>query len=364
MLLQRFSFFVRTALIGITVMLLITCSDGGIDGPGDGIPGIDTIPPAAVDGLFARYPTTHSISLTWFSPGDDGNSGRASAYDVRWARSPLTESNWDTATPITGVPAPKPARQVETFKVTGLPSEEDIYFALKTSDEAQNESDISNWSMSATLDVPPSSITDLTAVAISDTEFRLTWTATGDNEVTGTAAQYDIRYATYPINDYNWHVVQQVDGEPAPKAAGETETFTVTGLDPLTNYCFAIKTCDDADNWSSLSDVSFGKAYGLSLWITPRQVYSSQQLLIEYRASPDYVTRINIWAPTLGPPVQFVVRKHLVSETLPPGTIYEVYWDLLDDDGNPMWPDWNVQCTVELLWGESSVGSETVRILQ
>jgi len=47
----------------------------------------------------------------------------------------------------------------------------------------------------------------------------------------------------------------QATGEPAPHAAGAAETFTVAGLVASTTYYFAIKTRDEASNWSTLSNV-------------------------------------------------------------------------------------------------------------
>jgi hypothetical protein len=84
----------------------------------------------------------------------------------------------------------------------------------------------------------------------------LNWTAPGDDGTVGTATQYDIRYSTTAITDANWTTATQVSGESAPKAAGLAETFTVTGLASSTKYYFAIKTADEASNWSALSNVA------------------------------------------------------------------------------------------------------------
>lgn len=84
----------------------------------------------------------------------------------------------------------------------------------------------------------------------------LNWTAPGDDGSVGTASQYDIRYSTSTITDANWATATQVTGEPAPKAAGLGETFTVTGLASSTKYYFAIKTADEASNWSPISNIA------------------------------------------------------------------------------------------------------------
>ena len=83
----------------------------------------------------------------------------------------------------------------------------------------------------------------------------LTWTAPGDDGNVGTAAEYDIRYATYPITDSNWMVATQVADEPIPDTAGTTQSYTFPdSLEGGTHYA-AIKTRDEAFNWSGLSNV-------------------------------------------------------------------------------------------------------------
>ena len=84
---------------------------------------------------------------------------------------------------------------------------------------------------------------------------QLTWTASGDDSLTGTASQYDLRYSTSLITAANFASATQVTGEPVPGAPGASQSHTVTGLQPATTYWFAIKTADDVGNWSLVSNV-------------------------------------------------------------------------------------------------------------
>ncbi len=102
---------------------------------------------------------------------------------------------------------------------------------------------------------PPSAVGDLAAVVESGTSVRLAWRAPGDDGLTGTAAQYDIRYALAPITTATaWEAATQVEGEPAPAARGSEESFVVAGLSPDTEYYFALCTGDTDGNWSGLSN--------------------------------------------------------------------------------------------------------------
>jgi len=105
---------------------------------------VDTTPPAKVTDLAVTSPTYTSLTLTWTAPGDDGNLGTATEYDIRYSTSTITEDNWDSATLCEDVPAPQPAGSDETFTVTGLNSGTRYYFGLKTADEVPNCSELSN----------------------------------------------------------------------------------------------------------------------------------------------------------------------------------------------------------------------------
>src|SRR6185369_82451 len=45
----------------------------------------DTTPPATVTNLTVSSVTSSSATLLWVSPGDDGNTGTATSYDIRYS---------------------------------------------------------------------------------------------------------------------------------------------------------------------------------------------------------------------------------------------------------------------------------------
>ncbi len=103
---------------------------------------------------------TGAATLRWISPGDDGLIGRAFAYDIRYSLAPITAANFNPTAPGAGIPTPQYPGELEVFKVTNLVVGTGYYFAIKTVDEAQNWSAISNigsYFVGATADVitPP-----------------------------------------------------------------------------------------------------------------------------------------------------------------------------------------------------------------
>jgi hypothetical protein len=223
----------------------------------------DTTPPAAVNDLVAINPSSNSIMLTWTAPGDDGRTGTAAQYDIRYSQNPLTEAIWPSAEQAAGEPSPRPAGSADTFVVTGLNPTTTYYFALKTADAEGNwsaKSIIANAPTTAVIDnVSPAAVTDLAANASTTNAVTLAWTAPGDDGAVGTAAYYDIRYSKSMITDANWASAWPAGGEPPPKTAGAPDTFVVQYLAPGTTYYFALKTADEKPNWSALSNVVSGE---------------------------------------------------------------------------------------------------------
>jgi hypothetical protein len=82
------------------------------------------------------------VTLNWTAPGDDGGNGTATSYDVRYSPAPITLGNFGSAIDPAGEPLPQAAGSLETFEVN-LPTGT-YYFALRTKDEANNQSGLSN----------------------------------------------------------------------------------------------------------------------------------------------------------------------------------------------------------------------------
>ena len=115
----------------------------------------DLTAPAAINNLGVVAWTDTTISLSWTAPGDDGWTGTAALYEIRWSSLPVTtDALFDAANPVPGAPTPLAAGSAQTFVVTGLASGTTFYFSIRAKDEAGNTAGISNGAAGTTSLLP------------------------------------------------------------------------------------------------------------------------------------------------------------------------------------------------------------------
>ncbi|MHC4597959.1 MAG: hypothetical protein ACYS47_03035 [Planctomycetota bacterium] len=219
---------------------------------------LDSTPPAPITDLTAATGSSSGeIDLTWTATGDDGTTGRAASYLLKVSTSPITEADFDQASTVVQTWVPKAPGGAEARTLTGLVPGQTYHLAIKVLDETPNLSSLSNVpSAVANLDItPPGQIVDLASQASSAWGTAvLTWTAVGDDGISGVAASYEARYSTTPITPSNFSSAVLFPQSWIPQAAGAAESRTVTGLAGGTQYYFAVVASDEVPNVSPVSN--------------------------------------------------------------------------------------------------------------
>jgi hypothetical protein len=192
-----------------------------------------------------------AVKLEWTAPGDDGSSGTAAAYDLRWSSTAITNANFGAATTVSA-PKPSLAGTGESVALSGFPRESLVYFALKSRDEASNVSELSNVISVATPGLPPAAVQGFTASNPTGSSVDLSWQPSGDDGNAGNSSSYDVRYSTSPIHDGNFSAAASVI-RPATSPKPAFERYTVRGLASQATYYFAIKALDELGNASLIN---------------------------------------------------------------------------------------------------------------
>jgi len=206
-----------------------------------------------------------SVDITWTVPESATNN--IDNVQVRYATEPLTLANWDEGESIkdillTGGFSPG---ERATVTVDELLPQTTYYFAVRNVIGIHREPMTMSNQISATtlsegpLDVdPPAAVSDLAGTAFENGLATFTWTAPGDDNMTGVADHYSFRYLAGGRIDSEaeWDNGLPVAPAylPSPETAGTTQSFSLTGLTPGQAYGFAIRALDEAANMSDLSN--------------------------------------------------------------------------------------------------------------
>ncbi|NPC48875.1 hypothetical protein HPC50_17590 [Corallococcus exiguus] len=211
-----------------------------------------TIIPAAVGHLaFVSAPTTGSVrqDLTDIEVAVKdayGNTRTDASADVQLA---LVGGGF-----AQGLPTRTTVAGVATFSGLSI-NDEGTYQLQSSADDFQS---VTSADLIISDAQAPAAATGFSATAVDGASIRLDWQAPGDDGVLGTAALYELRYATFPLNDATFGVATLVTGVSVPKTAGTAESLTISGLTEATTYHFALRTFDGAGNASALATASAG----------------------------------------------------------------------------------------------------------
>jgi len=214
---------------------------------------VDFTPPAKITDLQAEALTTKphcwsTLKLTWTAPGDDGNSGQAESYDIRyasyqWTATSSTQAAWGSVLQAAGEPLPASAGTAEQFYLTGLQHNTTYYIAIVTYDDQDNPSLVSNFGSAVTRrktikPLPPCGVK--VAVGAKD-QVTLSWSAVEYN-TDGSRAEDIGGYRIYRAGLINapekdWILV----GTTASNTLTWKETADVEG----TVYFYKLRTIDN-----------------------------------------------------------------------------------------------------------------------
>lgn len=112
---------------------------------------------------------------------------------------------------------------------------------------------------------PPATVTDLAVALTGPLDLSISWTAPGNDGMTGTASIYELRWSNSLITSANFAAATAVTIQPIPATAGTPQTWLGLGLAPLTTFYYAIRTRDAAGNWSAVSNSASGTTSVLDL---------------------------------------------------------------------------------------------------
>lgn len=216
---------------------------GPVIGLPSGAPAGDDVPPAPITDLAAAPGGQFGAArLTWTATGDDGSSGQALSYDLRWSANPIDPSAWPGGTTklYTGTPVPAGGGEVYTF--AGFPPGETVWFGLTAQDDGGNESALSNVVF---LELPPDTaapvLSDIRSENVADRSAEIAW-------ATDESAEGEVLYGLTEAYEI---------GVSGGGPGGTSHRATLSDLAPLTLYHYRVRAADGSGNVAESGDRTF-----------------------------------------------------------------------------------------------------------
>ena len=235
--------------------------------------GKDVVPPSDIEDLKVVSENPGEAVITFTAPGDDGMIGYAYKYHIFAVLDNMTDSRANDDDIINSivdtidVECAKYAyfiggTHVE-WKLDSLKTDLLLVVSLQVEDEAGNfNALVKKTAVISGLivdETAPAAINDLSVVS-NEEDIVLTWSAVGDDDLTGTADRYVIKYST--VTPFDWTQASEYPNSISPMSAGEQETLTINDLNVGEAYQFAIVAVDESDNESDISNVVTGTITG------------------------------------------------------------------------------------------------------
>jgi len=166
----------------------------------------------------AQVGAANTRTLLWTAPGDNGNVGRATRYEIHYSTNPIpdtadssTYSAWWTgsSTILPTVPLPSSSGQPDSTHVTNLSYGSTYYFVIRTEDDAQNWSYFSNIAVATLPSCAAPTTTPTVNAGIDSVGARLSWSG-GDPLATeiqiyrGSSASNLALLTTLPATDTDY----------------------------------------------------------------------------------------------------------------------------------------------------------------
>ncbi len=222
--------------------------------------------------------TLTSLTVNWPSATDDATATANIVYDVCETTTPggCTAFTANGATGVSGTST--------TF--TGLSDNTTYYFVVRARDQAGNEdTNTQQVSGMTSKDTTPPSAGAIKPVGTATvTSLALSWGIATDNY----SSQTNISFSIYEgVGGAPSSYTSPIDSG-ITQTSGSTNTFTVTGLQPSTTYCFVVRATDQAGNQETNTTYACGttSAIPVPTFTTPAGVSAGYtSLTVSYLAT-------------------------------------------------------------------------------
>jgi hypothetical protein len=225
-------------------------------------------------------PDAASLNINVRLPGDDANDGRAECLVTYYSNAafnlnelPNTTRSCATIPALIQLDGDRLIRTqvsrnlglsgaLQTVSLTGLPGEEPMHITIVALDEAGNVGQARELPLTVTSPIQPAAVSDLSGTPLSTDQIQLTFTAPADDPGASWPALHlrgldtlELRYTSESLTSLNFEAIPSLEVIEAA-APGQRQVVVIDGLEPSTEYRFAMVSKDQSGETSSLSNVA------------------------------------------------------------------------------------------------------------
>ncbi|OGR00900.1 MAG: hypothetical protein A2284_17645 [Deltaproteobacteria bacterium RIFOXYA12_FULL_61_11] len=246
----------------------------------------DNVPPDALEDLTVITADLTSLTLSWTATGDDGTSGVASGYQLRYSTRPITsEKDWAEATAVQISLTPVQPGQKETYTLTGLNFDTAYHVAVRVFDNANNLSALSNPTSGTTKKV---NLVFLDTMEGSAEAWNLsgTWAISDEKAANGQKAMSDS-----PGTFYKNSSTFSITSKPLTVTAGRTVVVDFLhqyDLEPRYDWAIFEVSIDGGKTFSTISRFTgMSKGWERSIADLTQMLQAEAQLVLRFTVLAD-----------------------------------------------------------------------------
>lgn len=218
---------------------------------------VELYSPAAVTAV----PKNRSIKISWEPNTNDTVTG----YNIYGG------SSKDTLQKVGEV------REGTTFTWSGLQNDKTYVMRVTAFNARGKESKMLNMIRTApTRLVTAAPVTNLRAKNVTPSSIKLEWRYDDHPDFVGNIVDYDIRYSTETLDAAHWHTGKKISSKNIQVKNG-IYSMTVQGLTPDTHYTFGLKSLDEFQQSSGISNIITLQTLDVSPPPTPKDLHVTLQ---------------------------------------------------------------------------------------
>lgn len=209
----------------------------------------DTSAPGDPVNLQLTHAAVSGLRLTWKASGDDGATGSAARYELRYSTAPITPANYEAAFAAPGLPAPAASGATQSYVLADLLPDTAYYLALRAVDNVGNTSALVTRGPDRTL--PATLLFSDNAEGTPRFAGPAPWAVTTEDSFSPTHCYADSPGVSYTNN------LNSVLTEVSPVALTGSEPFLVfqakTDLETDFDYLYVEVTRDGGATWTRVA---------------------------------------------------------------------------------------------------------------